>query len=220
MVAHVLLGRGLSGVRGRACRRHTRGARVRSTGCRLPIRAPEAGRAERHRRSPSAVSRQRRDRRRVRANVVGASVDRDHHWPLKALRAENNDDLDSVAFGVDLSFIVRRAVSPFFGEIAEKLLQSAYPIGPRTFYKSLDVGRRAGAAVAFAGGENWSDRQTLDGFGEEQRRRGRPCTSPDVMQNRQRSTSKRMPRKSWTQFGLLPWHIPEFFMLVTHRPVR
>ena len=28
-----------------------------------------------------------------------------------------------------------------------------------------------------------------------------------------------MPRKSWTQFRLLPWHIPEFFMLVTHRPV-
>ena len=115
---------------------------------------------------------------------------------------------------------LERAVSTFFGEIADELLQSTYPIGPRTFYKSLDVGRRAGAAVAFAGGENWSDRQTLDRFGEEQRLRGRACTSPDVMQDRQRSTSKRMPRKSWTQFRLLPWHIPEFFMLVTHRPVR
>ena len=25
-----------------------------------------------------------------------------------------------------------------------------------------------------------------------------------------------MRRKSWTQFRLLPWHILEFFMLVTH----
>ena len=108
----------------------------------------------------------------------GAGVDRDHHRPFQALCAVNGDDLDCVAFGVDPSFIMGRAVAPFPGEIADELLQSAHAIRPRAFQKGLDIGGRAGAAVPFARGENGPNRQALGRFGEQQRRRGRPRASP------------------------------------------
>ena len=62
----------------------------------------------------------------------------------------DGDDLDGVAFGVDAAFIAGRAVSPIAAEIADELLQSLHAIGPRAFENGLDVGGRAGAAVAFA----------------------------------------------------------------------
>jgi hypothetical protein len=60
---------------------------------------------------------------------------------------------------------------------------SSYSIVERAsrVWVSVEVPISRRFCIAFAGGENWSDRQTLDRFGEEQRRRSRPCTSPDVM---------------------------------------